>query len=1209
MTQNLIISKILCGIFAIGLLPLAAAGQAFALVESWQYQDNLQDKAVKLRDMLLRLREVHKVDILFEEQLVTDMNAPVGAVVATATVEQNLERLLRPAGLRYRKVRENTYVILPGKRKSLKVVFTENTALPVKGEEERIGMDIPGQLQEIPEEKIKEIVVRGRVADEKGEGMPGVNVLLKGTSQGTATDADGKFELQVPDEQAVLVFSFVGYRSREVAVGNRSTFEITLEVDEKALEEVVVVGYGETRRRDLTGSVSSINFKQLRDVPINSIAEALTGRLAGVHVITTEGAPGAEVTIRVRGGGSITQDNTPLYIVDGIQIEDALSMLSPQEIESIDVLKDAASTAIYGARGANGVVLITTKGGRKGRTQVSYNGFIGVRQMAKKLEVLRPYDFVKTQYKTYHYKTSDELKESFQRRYGRFEDLELYQDIPFYDWQDEVFGRNAVNQNHILNISGGGDKSSFNASLNRTDEEGIMVTSGFKRTLASFKFDHEASNRFAFGVNSRYSEQEITGAGTSSTSAQGGNRLRHAVRFTPYIAPGMEELLTEYDPEYEFLTELVNPVIMAKSETRINRRSNVIMNGWFSYSPLKDLTFKSNFGINSNENKFDLFSGIITGIAKENNNQPVVETRNTNSFSYTFTNTLAYNLKVRQDHHFNLIVGQESYEINSKDQNLLVRWFPTDITADEAFAGLQKATPGPGLIQTPPATLESGHRLFSLFARIGYNYKGKLLLNATVRRDGSSLFAEQNRNAVFPAAAVAWRLSDEDFLQSTRHWLTDLKLRLSYGASGNNRIGVDLFRNMYRFGSSYGYDLEGSYQTGSAPNALANEFLRWETTISRNVGLDFEVFGGKVNGSFDLYMNNVKDLLLQANIPQTSGWTQQLQNIGETQNKGLEIQLNANLLQRSQFSYTTNFNLSFNRNKIVHLGIDPSGNPRNSYLERSRWIGSAYEDFIVEVGGPIGQFYGYQTDGFYTVDDFNYNPETLEYTLKEGVPNSGNIALGTRPPAPGDLKLKKLSDDGNSNITTNDRTVLGNAQPKFIGGMNNMFTYKNFDLSVFLNWSVGNKIYNANKIEYSSEYPRRDNNMIAAMRDSWTWFDDQGIQVNEPAALKELNKDTKIWSPSRGNYILHSWAIEDGSFLRLNNVTLGYTLRNLNIGQTKLFSQVRVYATVNNLWVITGYSGYDPEASTRRGNPLTPGVDYAAYPRSRYTLMGLNVMF
>ncbi len=1057
-----------------------------------------------------------------------------------------------------------------------------------------------------PDWTVKE--VRGRVIDEKGEGLPGVNILLKGTQRGVITDANGGFSIEVPDDNAVLVFSFVGYISQEVTVGARSSIDISLEVDEKSLEEVVVVGYGETRRRDLTGSVSSVSAKQLKDVPINSVAEALTGRLAGVHVVTTEGAPGAEVIVRVRGGGSITQDNTPLYIVDGIQIEDALAILAPQEIESIDVLKDAASTAIYGARGANGVVLITTKGGRKGRTQVSYNGFWGVRQMSKKLDVLSPYDFVKTQYQSYHYKTSDELKQSFLSRYGRFEDLALYKDIPFYDWQDELFGRDAVNKNHILSVSGGTEKTNFAATINHTDEEGIMVTSGFKRTTANFKLDHTASEKFSFGLNSRYSQQQIEGAGTSSTSAQGANRLRHAVRFTPYIAPGMERLLTEYDPEFEFLTELVNPIVVANSETRINQRSNLIMNGWFSYSPIKDLTFKSNFGINNNENRFSLFSGVITGLAKENNNQPVVERNTSNATSYTFTNTLSYLWKWG-DHQFNSILGQEAYDFSSRNLNLLVRWFPADISAEEAFAGLQKAVPGPGLIQTPPSTLESGHRLLSFFGRLGYNYKGKILLNATLRRDGSSLFAKQNRNALFPAVAVAWRLSDEPFLQPLEPWLTDMKLRLSYGASGNNRIGVDLFKNMYAFSSNYGYDLYGTYQTGTAPNALANQFLRWETTVTRNLGLDFEILGGKLSGSLDLYLNNVKDLLLRARIPQTSGWTEQLQNIGETQNKGIEVQLNANLLKRSKFSYNANFNLSFNRNKIVDLGNDPSGNPRQSYLERSRWIGSAYEDFIVEVGGPVGQFYGYVTDGFYTVDDFDYNPESQAYTLKQGVPNSGNIALGTRPPSPGDLRLKKISNDGNANITTNDRTVLGNAQPKFIGGLNNMFTYKNLDLSIFLNWSVGNKVYNANKIEYSAEYPRRDNNYIIEMKDAWAWFDDTGMQVNDPLALAELNKDAKIWTPSRGNYILHSWAIEDGSFLRLNNVTLGYTLRNLDVGKMKLFSQMRIYATVNNLLVITGYSGYDPEASTRRGNPLTPGVDYAAYPRSRYSLMGLNITF
>jgi hypothetical protein len=358
-----------------------------------------------------------------------------------------------------------------------------------------------------------------------------------------------------------------------------------------------------------------------------------------------------------------------------------------------------------------------------------------------------------------------------------------------------------------------------------------------------------------------------------------------------------------------------------------------------------------------------------------------------------------------------------------------------------------------------------------------------------------------------------------------------------------------------------------------------------------------------------MYLNNTKDLLLDAIVPSTSGYSKQLKNIGKTENKGIELQIGASIVSHNDFSYNTNFNISFNRNKIVSLGLDPNGQPLNSYLERAGWVSSNFEDFIVEVGKPIGQFYGYVTDGFYTVNDFDYNSTNQKYTLKDGVPSSRNVALGNNDPQPGDLKLKKLSDDGDPFINASDRTILGTAEPKFIGGMNHQFGYKNFDLSVFMNWSVGNKVYNANKLEFTSQYLYKDNNMLATMNNRWQSFDAQGSRVTDPEALAAMNANTTMWTPPGGAYFLHSYAIESGSFLRVSNVTLGYSLPKHLLHRTKALSNVRVYATVNNLWTITGYSGYDPEANTRRGNPLTPGVDYAAYPRSRYVLAGVNVTF
>ncbi|MCC9168497.1 TonB-dependent receptor [Pontibacter sp. XAAS-A31] len=1055
--------------------------------------------------------------------------------------------------------------------------------------------------------------VSGKVVDENGLGLPGVTVVLKGTSTAVPTDVDGNYTLSLPNGEGTLQFSFIGYQPKDVAIKGQSIINVSMAPEQNALDEVVVIGYGTVNRRDLTGSVSSVSAKQLADIPVSTAAEALAGRLAGVQVTTSEGRPGADIQIRVRGGGSITQDNSPLYIVDGIQVENALSFLSPQEIESIDVLKDAASTSIYGARGANGVVVITTKGGKAMPTQITYNGFAGVRSIVNKLDVMNPYEYVKYQHQIYNYNTNQETKDAFTTRYGLYDDLDIYQNMPHTDWQDEVFGRDATSQTHILGLTGGSKTTSFNFTLNHTDEEGIMLNSGFERTLASFKFDHKVSDRLRVGMNTRYSRQQIDGVGTSSTGTQSSNRLRNAVRFRPFVAPGMENTADIFDPEFANLTNLTSPVLLANQELKYDYRNDLLLNGYFSYEIFKGLNFRTTFGITTTNREENEYSGPVTSIARQNADMPVVGIRNSEALSLTNSNVITYDKKFSEDHKVQAMLGHEIWQRRTQGQTIITKWLPTDITPEQAFAGIQKATPPAGMIQDAPSTVESEQRTLSYFGRLSYNFREKYRAQFTLRRDASSLFAPENRVGYFPSASVAWHIADESFLAGTEDWLSDLKLRLSMGAVGNNRIGVDLWKTMFSTSSDYGYAFTEAITPGFIATDLANSNLKWETTISRNVGLDIGLFNNRLSTSIDLYKNSTRDLLLRATIPQTSGYERQYQNIGETENKGIELQLNGVVVDNQSFSWNANFNIAFNKNKIVSLGLDPSGNPVNSYLVESGWVSSSYQDFLVGVGQPIGQFYGYVTDGYYTLEDFNtaYDETTgiWSYTLKEGVPDSRAVALGNRAPQPGDLKLKKLSDSESDLITTEDRTVLGNAQPKFIGGLNQQLRYKNFDLSVFMNFSYGNKVYNANKIEFTTQYLYRDNNMLSMMNDRWQWYNDAGQLVTNPEELAAMNQNTQYWTPPQGQYFLHSFAIEDGSFLRISNVTLGYSLPQSLVDRLRVVSKFRVYATVNNLATITGYSGYDPEANTRRSNPLTPAVDYAAYPRSRFILGGVNVTF
>jgi len=1066
--------------------------------------------------------------------------------------------------------------------------------------------------------EMQDIAINGTVTDSKGEALPGVTIKIKGTGNGTATDVNGKFKLNIPSTgNVVLVVTYIGFKTQEINVGSKTQLSIVMKEDDaKLLNEVNIVniGYGTVSKDAVTGSVSSVSSKDIKDFPVATAAQALAGKLAGVTVTTTEGKPGAEIQIRVRGGGSLTQDNSPLYIVDGVQVDNALSLISPQEIQSIDVLKDVASTAIYGARGANGVVLITTKSGHESRTIVSFSAYGGVNKIVNELPVLNPYDFVQYQYQITNYNTTQLQKDAFTKSYGVYSDLGIYKNVQFRDWQSEVFGHNAESYTQNLNITGGNKGSSFNFTLNNTNQDGIMLQSGYKRTFASFRFDNNASDKFRFGFNVRYSRQEIDGVGTSNTGSQGNNYLRNSVRYIPFDG-GSSASVDIFDPNYANLTNLTSPVILANNVLNYAYKNDIITSLNAAYRITNKLTVQSILAVTATDNRTNSFNGTASPVARQNNNQPISVIATGNALNILNTNTISYNNTFSKFHHLSLLAGEETNQTSSKAVSITTKYLPVDITPEQAFSGIQSAQIPSGLAEDLPTSGESGFRLFSLFGRASYDYKGKYLATFTYRADASSLFAPDKRIGYFPSGQLAWRVSDEDFVKNAKlDWLDNFKLRVSYGAGGNNRIGTDLYKTLFATSTNYGYAVGEAITPGLAAPALANPNIKWETTISRNLGFDIGLFHSRLNASVDLYSNTTHDLLLQAQIPVTSGYPNgQIQNIGKTSNTGVEVQLNGVVVNSKSFTYSANFNIAFNRNKIESLGNDPYGNPISSTLRQSGWVNSL-NDFSLTVGQPVGQFYGYVADGRYEVSDFNAvlntTTNTWTYTLKSGIPNDASAALGNKQPQPGDMKLKKLSDGTDMNISDADRTVLGSAQPKFTGGLTQNLSYKNFDLNISVNFSYGNQVYNANKTEFTTNYNGYlDNNMLAVVANRWKMFDNNGVRVTDPTQLAAMNENTTFWTPSVGNYTLTSYAIEDGSFLRINNVTLGYSLPKSFLNRTKVFSKFRVYATVNNLYTITGYSGYDPEANTRRSTPLTPGVDYAAYPRSRYILAGVDVSF
>ncbi len=1043
-------------------------------------------------------------------------------------------------------------------------------------------------------------VVKGKVLDDAGKPLQGANITGQGAKKGVQTDNDGNFSITISGTRSVnLVISSVGFESKVVTVAGDDAGTVQLTRAVITQEDVVVIGYSSIKRKDLTGSVSSVGSKDLKDFPLSSAAEALQGKLAGVQLVSSEGAPGADIIVRVRGGGSITQDNSPLYIVDGVQVENALSVLSPQDIQSVDVLKDASTTAIYGARGANGVVIITTKGGRSGKTQVTYNGSYGFRQLNDFQDVLSPYDFVVWQWERSRGNTTDSA--SFAQTYGTtWDTLQNYKNMSPINWQDRVFGRKAKFSQHNIAVSGGNQSTTFNLSLTSNQEEGIQIESGFKRKLVNFKIDHRATDKLRIGFTARYLDQEIQGIGTTNSGTRATNRLRHTINYRPFELPKPGFGADDFDEAYYLASSgATNPVLLTYAEYRRQYSRALYLTGYASYNILKNLTFRTTIGYDLANVRTNLFYSKITGTARNFASLPVASIGQQENYTISNSNTLQYTLNDFKKHHdFSVLIGQEVVDQRSKQNTLETRYFPSDISPEKALANMQLGSAPTGTTN-PPSVVTSFEqppaRIASFFGRISYAYDDKYLANFNLRSDRSSKFSSENGTLVFPSGSVAWRFSKEKFMENFK-WLMDGKLRIGFGSVGNNRIDNLLYQQLYGVTGQYAFN--HSIVPGFAPSALSNPDLRWERNVTRNFGLDLSLFNNKVQLTVDYYKNTAKDLLLAVAIPPTTGYTSQLQNIGATSNRGIEIQLGATPLQKKNFAWNTNFNIAFNKNKVESLG------GLQEQTRNSGWQGSdGVDDYLVKVGEPVGLMYGFVTDGFYTVDDFTYNATTKTYTIKAGIPFNG--VYGT--PQPGMLRWKDLNGDGT--ITADgDRKVIGNANPKFTGGWTNQFTYKNFDLSIFMNFVVGNDIYNANKIEWT-DGAFANLNMLNEMKDRWTNINAQGQVVTDPTELAALNANAKIWSPVRvQRWWLHSWAIEDGSYLRINNVTLGYSLPKKLMSKIKI-SNVRIYGTVNNLATITGYSGYDPDVTARRSDPLTPGVDFAAYPRSRTWLIGVNVTF
>jgi TonB-linked SusC/RagA family outer membrane protein len=1052
--------------------------------------------------------------------------------------------------------------------------------------------------------------VTGRVISDSSNAIAGVNVTVKGTATTVATNDQGQFTISIPDKSnVVLTFSSVGYATQDVAVGSRSVINITLSSVSSSLNDVVVIGYQTVRRKDLLASVSSVSAKELKDIPINSAAEALNGRLAGVTATTSEGSPDATIRIRVRGGMSITGDNNPLFIVDGVQVENALNTLSPQDILSIDVLKDAAATAIYGARGGNGVIVITTKSGRSGRTIVSYNGFVGVKSLARELDVLSPYDFVI--YQSERSRGSGTDSTNFTKNFGTtWDTLNVYKNIAPIDWQKEVFGNTGITTTHNVNVTGGNKKITYNFGYTFNDDKAIVLNSNYLRHLLNLKGDYKVTKNLKVGLSGRLLHQDVEGAGVSSDQGSQFNRLRNAVKYRPFLSPnqGIDDQDPLSDPNVGNGLNLYNPITLADAEFRNKTTDAYNVTAFANYNILKNLVFRSTFGYDHNQFYDRQFYDSITPLAIINGaRKPFVTLDTVNRNTITNSNTLTWSLKdLGGKSDLDVLIGEETYELRTETHSTQFRNYPLNTASGDAIKNTTLGT----VVTGYPKTFKSRYTSLSFFGRVNYSLLDRYLFSFNLRADGASKFAPGKQWGYFPAASFAWRVSKESFLKDV-DFINDLKFRVGFGTVGNNRINDYLFLTQFSSDGKYYYGINGQSVIAYYPTALVNPDLQWESTVNRNIGVDFNFYKNRFQLSFDYYDNSSKDLLLNVPIASTYGYTTQFQNIGKTNNRGVEFQLNAAIIQKKTFTWSANFNISHNENKVEQLGVN-----QTQFFPPTVWgVSGQPSDYLVKVGQPVGVIWGLVTDGFYKVSDFDYNPATLTYTLKAGVVSDAAI-IGTVQP--GAIKFKDLNNDGVVDLN-NDRQIIGNTQPKLTGGLNQQFTYKNFDASIFVNFSYGGDIYNANKIEMTNGYST-NSNMLAVMEGRWKvvtatgqtaqWVNGSGTVFGiDPAALASLNQNATIWQPIKGAgaFYPHSWAIEDGSFIRLNNLTVGYTFPVRSIAGIHM-SKLRLYVTANNLAIITNYSGYDPEVSVRN-NPLTPGLDYSAYPKSRTFIFGVNASF
>ena len=1023
--------------------------------------------------------------------------------------------------------------------------------------------------------------VKGKVVDKANEPLIGVAVNIKNTSQGSITDFEGNYSIQVNTENAVLVFSYIGYDKQEIKVGARNVIDVVMHEASIALDQVVVVGYGTSKRGDVTGSISSIDAAEIKKVPVVNVGQALQGRMSGVQVTNNDGTPGAGVQVLIRGVGSFG-DNSPLYVVDGYPGA-SISNLNPSEIQSIDVLKDASAAAIYGNRAANGVVIITTKRGNADKMQLSVDATVSVQFKPSTFDVLNAQDFASLATEISK-KENAPVLDAWANPSG----------LRTIDWQDLMY-RAGLKQNYNLSLRGGSEKVQTSISLGLTNQEGVVRFSDYKRYNIALTQDYKPLKWLKSSTSLRYA---YTDNKTVFGSGQGG--VGRLAKLIPTMTgnPLTDEVENAngvfgfYDKNANAVRDNENVYARSKSNDQKNISHNLIANTSLEINPFKGLVFKTNFGISygaSSGYDFNPYDDRVPTTRLATYRQYA-----SNSFEYLWENTLNYSNTFGK-HSIDVLGGVSIQENTARNMSVYGEGLSSD--------GLRNL----GSLQTM-RDISGNQQTWSLasqFARLTYKFAERYILTGTVRRDGSSRFMRGNRWGVFPSVSAAWRIKEESFLKDV-DFISNLKLRASYGEAGNQNIGLFQYQSSYTTGkrsSNYGYVFgqDKTYIDGMVQAFLPNPNLKWETSKQTDIGIDLGFFNNKLMLTADYYIKKSSDFLLEIQMPAQTGFTKATRNVGSVKNNGFEFSVDYRD-NSHDFKYGVNVNLTTVKNKIERLSPGKDAVANLQSLGFPTTGNTSWAVFSMsKVGGSIGEFYGFQTDGIIQnqaeIDALNANARRLNQD-----DNVWYIASGT---APGDRKF--IDQNGDGVITDADRVSLGSPLPKFYGGINLSGEYKGFDFNLFFNYSVGNKILNfvkRNLISMGGE------GSIGLQNVGKEFYDNRWTETNP------TNKYPRaVWSDVSGNSRVSDAFVEDGSYLRLKNIEVGYTLP-ANILKKASISKLRIFASVQNLFTITGYSGMDPEIGQSMssstgvaGGVTASGVDVGIYPYSRFFTMGFNLEF